>query len=136
MMREFSLAIKVYIEDTDAGGIVYHVNYLKFMERSRTEFIAQLGYDKPSTIEGGLILVVHSMAINYLQPARLGELLSATTETKKLARSYVVFNQTVKRDDKVLCSAEVKVACVSQAKMKPTAMPASLREALLLSVDS
>ncbi|GAB1267921.1 tol-pal system-associated acyl-CoA thioesterase [Aurantivibrio infirmus] len=135
MIREFSLPLKVYIEDTDAGGIVYHVNYLKFMERSRTEFITQLGYDKPATIEGGMLLVVHSMAINFLQPAKLGELLLATTETTKLARSYVVFDQAVKREDHVLCSAEVKVACVSQANMKPTAMPAALRDALLQSLE-
>lgn len=129
-MAEFSLSVKVYIEDTDAGGIVYHANYLKFMERSRTEFISRLGYDKPATLENGLLLVVHSMHIDFLQAATLGEKLDVSTRVLKVARSYVEFEQIVRRGDTALCRADVKVACVSREQMKPTAMPAELRKAL------
>lgn len=136
-LAEFSLPIKVYIEDTDAGGIVYHANYLKFMERSRTEFITTLGYDKPATLENGLLLVVHSMDIQFVQAALLGESLLATTRVKKVARTYVEFEQLVMRDEQVLCRADVRVACVQQSEMKPRPMPAGLRESLtaLLQAD-
>ncbi len=122
-MSEFSLPVKVYLEDTDAGGIVYHVNYLKYMERSRTEFLSQLGYDKPAILASGLMLVVHSMTIHFAKPSKLGELLQASTTVKKLARSYVVFDQSIKRDQTIVCSAEVKVACISQEQHKPKPMP-------------
>lgn len=135
-MAEFSLPIKVYIEDTDAGGIVYHANYLKFMERSRTEFITKLGYDKPATLENGLLLVVHSMDIQFLQAATLGETLAATTRVKKVARSYVEFEQIVKRGEQPLCRADVKVACVQKNEMKPCAMPSGLREVLTAELQS
>ena len=69
-MHPFSIPLRVYIEDTDAGGIVYYVNYLKYMERSRTEFLRSLGYDKPAILDGGLLLVVHAAQINYRRPAR------------------------------------------------------------------
>lgn len=130
-MAEFSLPVKVYIEDTDAGGIVYHANYLKFMERSRTEFISRLGYDNPATLENGLLLVVHSMQIDFLRAAVLGEELAVSTQVKKVARSYVEFEQIVRRAGDSLCRADVKVACVGKTTMKPTAMPKGLREALV-----
>ena len=129
-MNEFSLPVKVYLEDTDAGGIVYHVNYLKYMERARTEFLTQLGYDKPAILASGLMLVVHSMNITFVAPTKLSEQLLATAKVKRLARSYVVFEQTVKRDDKLVCSADVKVACISQAEHRPKAMPAVMYEFL------
>ncbi|MCW8194673.1 tol-pal system-associated acyl-CoA thioesterase [Proteobacteria bacterium 005FR1] len=129
-MAEFSLSVKVYIEDTDAGGIVYHANYLKFMERSRTEFITRLGYDKPATLENGLLLVVHSMRIDFQRAAVLGDELSVSTEVRKIARSYVEFEQIVSRSGDSLCRADVKVACVNRDGMKPTAIPVGLREAL------
>ncbi|MEX1031881.1 MAG: YbgC/FadM family acyl-CoA thioesterase [Cellvibrionaceae bacterium] len=129
-MEEFSLPVKVYIEDTDAGGIVYHANYLKYMERSRTEFITRLGYDKPATLENSLLLVVHSMKIDFVQAAVLGEELNVFTRVSKVARSYVEFEQVVKRADVPLCRADVKVACVGKREMRPTAMPQGLRSAL------
>ena len=129
-MAEFSLPVKVYIEDTDAGGIVYHANYLKYMERSRTEFITRLGYDKPATLENGLLLVVHSMNIEFLQAATLGQELEVFTRVQKVARSYVEFEQVVSRAEVALCRADVKVACVTKEKMKPSAMPAELRNSL------
>ena len=72
MQQSFLMSLRVYIEDTDAGGIVYYVNYLKYMERARTEFLRALGYDKPAILSTGQLLVVHSASVNYRRPARLG----------------------------------------------------------------
>jgi 4-hydroxybenzoyl-CoA thioesterase/acyl-CoA thioester hydrolase len=119
----FSIPIRVYIEDTDAGGIVYYVNYLKFMERSRTEFLRSLGYHKAAILEGGLLLVVHAAEINYRRPARLDDELQATTGITKLARTYVEFQQEVLRGEELLCTGLVRVACVDAKNMRPSALP-------------
>lgn len=131
MMGEFLLPVKVYIEDTDAGGIVYHANYLKFMERSRTEFFSQFGYEKPATLENGLLLVVHSMNIEFLGAARLGDALNATTQVTKVKRTYVVFEQTVRKQEDILCRADVKIACVTKDDLKPVPMPEKMKALLL-----
>ena len=128
--REFSIPIRVYIEDTDAGGIVYYVNYLKFMERSRTEFFRALGYHKPAILDEGLLLVVHSAQIDYHRAARLDDELSVTTGIIKLARSYVEFKQQVFRKQELLCTGMVRVACVDAAAMKPRAIPAHMHQQL------
>jgi 4-hydroxybenzoyl-CoA thioesterase len=122
----FSLPIRVYIEDTDAGGIVYYVNYLKFMERSRTELLRTLGYDKPAILDDGKLLVVHSAQVNYRRPAQLDDALSATAAIARLARSYVEFHQTILRGNDLLCEGLIRVACVTGETMKPCAMPQEL----------
>jgi 4-hydroxybenzoyl-CoA thioesterase len=133
---EFSLPVRVYIEDTDAGGIVYYVNYLKFMERARTEFLRSLGYDKPAVLEEGLLLVVHSAQIDYKKSARLDDALLVTAELERLGKTYVIFKQRVFRADECLAEASIKVACVSRTAMRPAAMPTnfyySLKETLSL----
>ncbi|UTA49102.1 tol-pal system-associated acyl-CoA thioesterase [Simiduia sp. 21SJ11W-1] len=126
----FSTAVRVYIEDTDAGGIVYYVNYLKFMERARTEFMRALGYDKPAFLSGDRLLVVHSANTRYLKPARLDDHLQVSAEVSRLARSYLVFRQCVKRADELLCEAEIKVACVRQSDMRPVPLPEDVQRAL------
>jgi len=129
MTKEFQLPIRVYIEDTDAGGIVYYVNYMKFVERSRTELLRSLGYGKTAVLEDGLLLVVHSADIRYLAPARLDDDLIATAALVKIARTYVVFEQEVRREQEVLCRATVKVACVTKV-MKPTVFPDAICQSL------
>lgn len=129
-MAEYRLPITVYLEDTDAGGIVYHANFLKYMERARTEFITELGYDKPATFAAGLLLVVHSLQIDYRRAAYLADRIEATAAVHKLGRTYVTFDQQVWRGDAMLTRATVKVACVTKQAMKPAALPAPLREAL------
>ncbi len=127
--KEFRLPVRVYIEDTDAGGIVYYVNYLKYAERSRTELLRSLGYGKTAILDDGLLLVVHSLEAQYLASARLDDELIVATTIKKLARSYVVFDQEVRRDQQVLCKTVVKVACVNK-EMRPTPIPAYIKESL------
>lgn len=129
-MQVFSTPVRVYIEDTDAGGIVYYVNYLKYMERSRTEFLRSFGYDKPAILEGGLLLVVHSAQINYRRPARLDNLLGVTAQIHKLARTYVEFRQQVLRGEELLCEGIIRIACVDAGSMKPSAIPATMYQQL------
>lgn len=129
-MQPFYLPLRVYIEDTDAGGIVYYVNYLKYMERSRTEFLRALGYDKPAILNGDLLLVVHSAQVNYRRPARLDDLLHVTTQMHKLARSYVDFQQQIIRGDELLCEGIIRIACVHASTMKPSALPGTMHQQL------
>jgi 4-hydroxybenzoyl-CoA thioesterase/acyl-CoA thioester hydrolase len=127
----FSAPVRVYIEDTDAGGIVYYVNYLKYMERGRTEFMRSLGFDKSSVITSDKLMVVHSANTQYHSPAYLDDSLMINTNLRKVARSYVIFFQQVFRDGELLCSAEIKVACVVRGLMKPVAIPSDLRASLM-----
>ncbi len=127
-MKAFALTVRVYIEDTDAGGIVYYVNYLKFMERSRTEFLRSLGYDKPAILDGGLLLVVHSAQVTYRRPARLDDQLEVTTEVVKIGRTYVEFQQNILRGNELLCAGLIRIACVSGESMKPSPIPAAMFE--------
>jgi len=131
--KEFTLPMRVYIEDTDAGGIVYYVNYLKFIERSRTELLRSLGYGKAAVLDDGSLLVVRSAQVDYLLPAKLDDEIVVTAALEKVANAYVVFHQEVRRGDAVLCRASVKVACVSQKEgvMRPVALPKDVRNALL-----
>lgn len=129
---EFRWPLRVYIEDTDAGGIVYYVNYLKFMERGRTELMRSLGYDKPALLPGGEMLVVHSAQLQYRKPARLDDALIATAVFGKRTPTSVVFQQRILRQlpggaEELLCEGEIRVACVRASDMRPVAMPAPVR---------
>ena len=126
----FDIAVRVYIEDTDAGGIVYYVNYLKFMERARTELMRALGYGKAALFDDDLMMVVHSLNVNYLASARLDDELLVAAKVQKVGKVAVVFEQSVSRADQVLCQGDVKVACVRRSDQKPMAMPEALLEKL------
>jgi 4-hydroxybenzoyl-CoA thioesterase/acyl-CoA thioester hydrolase len=117
------IPLRVYIEDTDAAGIVYYVNYLKYMERARTELLRSMGYGKAAFFAEGLMFVVHSMQINYRASAQLDDELIVSAGVKKVSRAAVVFSQCVKCGERVLCEGEVKVACASRDSQKPQAIP-------------
>ena len=123
MSAEFSHKLRVYIEDTDAGGIVYYVNYLKFMERARTEFMRSLGFGKNSIFNYNLMFVVREVAVTYMLPARLDDELEATASIARLRGAVIVFHQSVRRGDEVLAQGEVTIACVDRAEMKPRRLP-------------
>jgi len=123
---EFTLPVRVYIEDTDAGGIVYYVNYLKFMERARTEFLRTLGYQHYALADENFQFVVHSANVQYRQPARIDDALTVTASLKKLGKATLVFDQQVRKTGALICQAEIKVACVSADTLKPSALPPSL----------
>ena len=132
MSAEFSHKLRVYIEDTDAGGIVYYVNYLKFMERARTEFMRSLGYGKNSIFNYNLMFVVRDVAVTYMLPARLDDELEATASIARLRGAVIVFHQSVRRGDEVLARGEVTIACVDRAEMKPRRLPPEMAARLQL----
>ena len=120
--NEFCLPIRVYVEDTDVGGIVYYANYLKYMERARTELMRSLGYSKPALFDG-LMFVVHSIEVKYLKPAVLDDEIVATAKILKLGRSSFVMEQEVRRGDEVLVKGSVKAACLDHESKRPTTIP-------------
>ena len=129
-MPEYRLPIRVYIEDTDAGGIVYYVNYLKYFERARTELIRSLGVDKTAVMEDGSVFVVTSAAIDYHVPARLDDQLEAVAEVVNSGAATIEFRQSVVRSGIELASGQVRVALTDGASGKPKRMPKGLRELL------
>ena len=133
MTEEYCLPIRVYVEDTDAGGIVYYANYLKYMERVRTELIRALGYDKPALFDG-LQFVVHSVNIRYRQPAILDDNVVATAKLTQVSRTSFTLAQRVLRGDDVLVEAEVKVACINHEKKRPKAIPPDMLQTLKAAV--
>ena len=118
------------MEDTDAGGIVYYVNYLKFMERARTEWLRSIGSEFETLYDEQRQFVVHSLETQYKKPARMDDELTITAAIEKLGRTYILFRQQVIKQAQVMCEAQVKVACVNAQTMKPAAIPAALQQQL------
>jgi len=123
----------VYYEDTDAGGIVYYVNYLKFMERARTERLRSLGFAQSQLAGEDLLFVVHSSEARYYAPARLDDELLVTAEVMETKRASLRFRQQVRRakDDLLLCEGQFLVACVRTESLKPRPIPEALRTAFV-----
>jgi tol-pal system-associated acyl-CoA thioesterase len=122
----FQWPLRVYIEDTDAGGIVYYVNYLKFMERARTEFMRSLGFGKSFIFNSDRMFVVNSVNSEYLKPAKLDDQLIATAKVVTLGRANLTLEQLVYRDNELLCRGEVKLVCVDRQTVKPQRIPKEL----------
>lgn len=128
----FKWPVTVYYEDTDAGGVVYHSNYLKFFERARTELLRSVGVSQNILLEQNIGFVVRHMDIDFIQGARLDDQLQVVTTISELKRASLTFCQEiVNPDDKALCKAMVKVACIDNQKMKPKAMPQSIISELI-----
>lgn len=128
MTAEFSLPIRVYIEDTDAGGIVYYVNYLKYLERARTELMRTLGLERAAVSDEGWNFVVSDVSLSYKEPARLDDQLHATAVISAVGGATVNFRQTVRRDDTVLVAGDIQIACVDRGTGRPTRLDAALRK--------
>ena len=125
----FSLPMRVYFQDTDAGGVVYHANYLNFMERARTEWLRTQGYSNAGLMkEFGAVFVVRSIKLDYLKPALLDDLLDVTAQINDVGRSRISLAQTVRRGEEVLTEAEVHLVCVSLESFRPVSVPEVLRE--------
>ena len=125
--QPFSLPVRVYYEDTDAAGVVYYANYLKFMERARTDWLAALGFPLPAfEREHGVVFVVHRCEIDFLRPARLNDALTVTVEVEQRGACRLVTRQEVRRGGTVLTSARVTLACVDAARWQPVRIPAPL----------
>jgi tol-pal system-associated acyl-CoA thioesterase len=131
---EFSLPIRVYVEDTDAGGIVFYANYLKFMERARTELMRGLGFDKPALFDG-MQFVVHEVGLKYHSPAILDEEIFVTARLTKATRATFEMTQQVFRggpleNRELLVEGSVKVACIDAQSKRPKGMPKIMFETL------
>jgi acyl-CoA thioester hydrolase len=126
-VETFWLDMRVYYEDTDAAGVVYYANYLRYMERVRTEWMSSLGMD-PSTMqrEHRVAFAVHRVDIEYLRPARLGDRLRAGVTLRERGRSRIILDQHVVRGDDILTRAGVTLACLEPVEWKPVRMPAAL----------
>ncbi|MFA5825465.1 MAG: tol-pal system-associated acyl-CoA thioesterase [Gallionellaceae bacterium] len=125
----FSFPVRVYFQDTDAGGVVYHANYVNFMERARTEWLRTFGYSNAAMMkELGVMFVVRSMKVDYLKPALLDDLLSVTARVKDLGRSRVTLLQTVSRGEELMTEGEVHLVCVTADSFKPVSVPDVLRK--------
>ncbi|ANF58230.1 tol-pal system-associated acyl-CoA thioesterase [Halotalea alkalilenta] len=129
-MSAFSWPVTVYIEDTDAGAIVYHANYLKFMERARTEWLRLHGFTQQSLFGQGLQLVVRRLECRYLRPARLDDQLYVGVEVSAFGRCSLTFTQRICRVDELLGVAEVDIACIDVRTLKPSRWPEPLRAVL------
>jgi len=119
--------VRVYYEDTDAGGVVYHSNYLNFAERARTEMLRNLGFSQAELLAQDLAFVVRHIDIDYRYPAYLDDALIIKTHIKELKRASLVFSQSIyHQDGRLLSALLVKVACVKLAQKKPCAIPTNI----------
>jgi len=126
-----SMRLRVYYEDTDAAGIVYYANYLKFAERGRTEMMRALGFAHTRVQrETGIIFTVRRLSADYRTPARLDDALTVDTRIVEIGAATVLLNQAIRRDGAVLVGLEMLVACVGKDG-RPRRVPAALRAALL-----
>ena len=128
MTAEFSLPIRVYIEDTDAGGIVYYVNYLRYLERARTELMRTFGLERAAVADAGRNFVVSDVSLSYKEPARLDDQLHATAVISAVGGATINFHQKVRRAGAVLVSGDIQIACVDRGTGRPTRLDAALRK--------
>ena len=127
---KFSLPVRVYFQDTDAGGVVYHASYVNFLERARTEWLRECyGYSNTGLMrEFGMVFVVRSLRLDYLKPALLDDLLAVSAQLKDVGRSRVTLCQNVLRGEDILVEAEVHLVCVKMDNFKPVSLPEILRK--------
>jgi len=123
-MADFEWPIRVYYEDTDSGGVVYHSNYLNFMERARTEWLRSLGFEQDELITNHqCIFAVHSMQIGFKRPAKFNDSLLVRSHLVKAVGARMEFEQKIFRDNELLCEAAVKIACLDANRFRPKSLP-------------
>lgn len=120
--------LRVYYEDTDTAGIVYYANYLRFLERGRTEFLRSLGFEQHPLMLENIAFAVTTMTVSYRQPAKLDDSLEVDTGMENLRRAQVVFDQRIWRGDTLLLDAKISVACIDAQSGKPIAMRSDIHQ--------
>lgn len=126
----FVWPVRVYYEDTDSGGVVYYANYLKFMERARSEWLRAGDFEQTQLLRNhNIIFVVRAVEIEYLKPALFNDLLQVTVSLAKMGRSQIELLQTVERSS-VLARALVRIVCVNGQSFKPVAIPGMIKQSL------
>ncbi|MGC9455885.1 MAG: tol-pal system-associated acyl-CoA thioesterase [Halothiobacillaceae bacterium] len=134
VIGEFNWPIRVYYEDTDAGGVVYHAAYLRFMERARTEMLRERGWEQDRLAEAhGVLFAVRRLAVEYHRPARFNDGLIVRTGIERMARASMNFHQRIEHAGtaELLCQGEVQVACVARSGFRPCPIPKQVRESFL-----
>ena len=129
MVKEFLWPIRVYYEDTDSGGVVYYANYLKFMERARTEWLRSLGFEQDHLRqEMGLLFAVRRASLEFRQPARFNDALKVASRIERMGKASLTFRQEIYRevDEQLLCDGEIVVACLDAARFRPAPIPVKL----------
>lgn len=130
-MNPFTWPVRVYYEDTDAGGVVFHSNYLNFFERARTEMLRSLGYEQDELrAKEGIIFVVRSVTVDYLVPARFNDQLQVSADITDAKKASLTFKQLITREDSILCSSLIRIACLDASTLRPKAIPDYLLEQL------
>ncbi len=130
---EFTWPVRVYYEDTDAGGVVYYANYLKYLERARTEYLRALGFEQDQLLQQhGIIFAVRSLTIHYRKPAKFNDALTVTAEIIDKGNARLTFEQMITReeDNTLICSADVTIACLDATRFSPARIPARIQEVL------
>jgi acyl-CoA thioester hydrolase len=132
----FTLPVRVYYEDTDAGGVVYHANYLKFMERGRTEWLRKLGFEQAALArDSGVVFVLRRLEVDFLRPAGLDAELAVVTAVKRLRPTSVEFEQSIIDGERgAVCNAVALVVCVDTARFKPSPIPSCITEGLAVRI--
>lgn len=129
MSKPFIWPVRVYYEDTDAGGVVFYANYLKFMERARTELLRSGGFEQDTLITNeNIIFAVRSLTIDYIKPARFNQLLQISTDIKSIKKASLEFSQKITHDSQLLVAGDVRIACLDAITFKPKAIPENLIE--------
>lgn len=122
--------IRVYYEDTDHGGVVYHANYLRFMERARTEMLRCMGFELDALErDPGIIFAVRRAMLDFRAPARFNDFLRIDSSLQAVTGARLQFQQTVFAEDRLLCAGEIEVVCLDSERFRPTALPRMLVEA-------
>jgi acyl-CoA thioester hydrolase len=128
--------VRVYWEDTDAGGVVFYANYLKFFERARTEWLRSLGFGQQQLKdESGLMFVVSHTAVNYRSPARLDDELTLTVCVREARQASMTLSQQAFRGDRLLAEGEIRIGCVAAGTFRPQRIPTAILDRLSLSTD-
>ncbi|HEY5716807.1 MAG TPA: tol-pal system-associated acyl-CoA thioesterase [Psychromonas sp.] len=126
-----TLAVRIYYEDTDAGGVVYYANYLKFFERGRTEFLREFNIQQDILLKKNIAFVVRKVEMDCIKSARFNELISVKTTITHRRKASLTFKQEIFHENgELLCQADTLIACVNLQKMKPTAIPAEIIEVI------
>ena len=129
--KEHTYKLRVYYEDTDAQGVVYYANYLKFIERARTEFLRSIGYQQEKLLNEGLIFVVNGIQMSFRKPAKLDDSLKIKTILIKLGKASFHFDQEVFSEENfLLCKGLVRCACLDSKSFKPVALPKELLDGM------
>tara|TARA_Y100001970_G_scaffold289032_1_gene418145 strand:+ start:770 stop:1168 length:399 start_codon:yes stop_codon:yes gene_type:complete len=130
MAKKFKFTVKVYYEDTDSGGVVYYANYLKFLERARSEAIYTLGYTNSGLLEKhNILLIVKSCNIEYKKPARFEDILDVISEVNSFTKTSFIMKQNIFKDDKLISKADIHLVAVNN-NGKPTKLPDELKQKL------